>query len=81
MCFVLFEECGRTPLGIFRKREELVGVAVLAFHRPDARLIFFERVDMHHPVEDNWNELPTRCVTSFLRIDRSLQTELGIVSR
>jgi hypothetical protein len=31
----------------------LVGVTMLPFHRPDVRPIFFERIDMHHPVEDH----------------------------
>ena len=52
----------------------LIRVAVLAFDRPDAGLIFFERVDVHHPVEDYGMESSTRGIAGFLRGDRSSST-------
>jgi len=48
-----------------------VSIAVLALDRPDAGLIFFERVDVHHPVEDYGMEGSTRGIAGFLGGDRS----------
>jgi hypothetical protein len=49
----------------------LVSVAVLALDRPDIRLIFFEWIDVHHPVEDYRMEGSAGGIASFLRGDRS----------
>jgi hypothetical protein len=40
---------------------------MLALDGPDAGLIFFERVELHHPVEDYGMESSTRGVTGLLR--------------
>ena len=48
-----------------------VAVAVLALNRKNIRLVFFERVDVHHPVEDYGMEGSARGVAGFLRGDRS----------
>lgn len=53
-----------------------VGVAVLALDRPDIRLIFLERINVHHPVEDHGMKCSTGGVAGFLRDDRSPQTKL-----
>jgi hypothetical protein len=42
---------------------------MLAVDRPDACLIFFERIDVHHPVEDYGMEDSTRGVARRLRSD------------
>ena len=49
--------------------DELVCITVLTFNRPDVRLIFFERVDMHHPVKDYRAERSSGCITRFLHGD------------
>jgi hypothetical protein len=50
---------------------QLVGVAVLAFDGPYARLVFLEGVDVHHPVEDHGMERAARRGAGLLRGDRS----------
>lgn len=55
-----------------------MGVRVLAIDRPDAGLIFLEWIDVHHPIENYREERATSGVAGFLRVDRSLQTELRI---
>ena len=44
----------------------LIGLAVLALDRPDACLIFFERIDVDHPVEDDGAKSSAGRVASLL---------------
>jgi hypothetical protein len=46
-----------------------IGVAVLALHRPNARLIFLEGINMNHPIEDHRMERSSGGGASFLRRD------------
>jgi hypothetical protein len=48
-----------------------VGIAVLALDGPDAGLIFFEGVDVDHPVEDYGMESSAGGVAGFLGDDGS----------
>ena len=61
-----------SALGPGKLSLSLIRVAVLALDGPDVGLIFFERVDVNHPVEDYGKEDSTRGVARFLRGDRSL---------
>src|SRR5579863_3064288 len=54
----------------------LICIAVLPGDRPDAGLIFFKRINVHHPVEDYRAEGSAGGIASFLGDDRSSQTEL-----
>src|SRR6202521_4281041 len=56
-------------------------VRVLAIDRPDPCRVFFERIKMHHPVENNGIKLSTVGVAFRLSGDRSLEAELGIRSQ
>src|ERR1700675_4978700 len=56
-------------------------VRVLAIDRPDPCRVFFERIKMHHPVENNGMKLSTVGVAFRLSGDRSLEAELGIRSQ
>src|ERR1700726_878618 len=56
-------------------------VRVLAIDRPDPCRVFFERIKMHHPVENNGMKLSTVSVAFRLSGDRSLEAELGIRSQ
>ena len=58
-----------------RNIDELVCVAVLTLDRPDVCLIFFERVDMYHPVKDHGAKRSSRRCTGLVRGDRSSQAE------
>src|ERR1700674_4187650 len=60
----------------YRKSSALIRVAVLAADRPDSGLIFFERVDVNHPVEYHGMEGSTGGIAGFLCGDRSPQTKL-----
>ena len=51
--------------------QDLIRVAVLTADRPDARLIFFEWVDVHHPVENYGMKSSPRGIAGFLGGDRS----------
>jgi len=53
-------------------------IVVLAFNRPDLCLIFLERINMHHPVEDHWMECSSRRIACFLRRNGSAQTKLRV---
>jgi len=50
-------------------RATLISVTMLALDRPDARLIFLEGIQMHHPVEDHGKEPATGCIAGFLSVD------------
>src|SRR5450432_2793714 len=56
----------------------LIRVAVLSVHGPDAGLIFFEGIEMHHPVEDYGVESSAGSVTRFSRGDGSSQSKLSL---
>ena len=71
--------CGQEcPRHTSSRCKDLVGVAVLSFDGPDRSLIFLERIDVDHPVEDHRQEPSTGCITRFLRVDRSLKSKLRI---
>jgi len=55
---------------------ESVRVAVLTFHGPDAGLIFLERINVDHPVEDDGMEGSARSVAALLSRNRSAETKL-----
>src|SRR5579863_8729934 len=54
----------------------LICIAVLPGDRPDAGLIFFKRINVHHPAENYRAEGSAGGIASFLCDDRSSQTEL-----
>src|SRR6266700_7764563 len=53
-------------------------VSVLSIDRPDLCCVFLERIEMHHPVEDDGMKRSAVGIAFLLRGDGSLQTELGI---
>src|SRR5579872_3598922 len=53
----------------------LIRISVLAVHRPDICLIFFERVEVNHPVEDDGMKCSSGRVARILGGDGSVKTE------
>src|ERR1700679_3729355 len=53
-------------------------VGVLPIDRPDFCRVFFQRIQVHHPVENHGMKPSVRRIASFLRGDRSTQTEFRI---
>ena len=54
----------------------LVGLAVLPVDGPDAGLIFFERIEVDHPVKNDWVKSSAGRGAGFFGSNRSMQTEL-----
>src|SRR5947199_7896721 len=53
---------------------------MLAFDRPDFRRIFFHRIKMDHPVEDDWMEFAAVRIAVFFCGNRPEQTEFRVRS-
>src|SRR5271169_609795 len=58
--------------------DPMFSVGVLAVDRPDLCRVLFQRIEMHHPVEDYGKKFPAVGVAFFLGDDGSLQAELRI---
>src|SRR6266481_8957097 len=56
-------------------------VRVLSIDRPDLRRVFLERIEMHHPVENDGVKFSAVGIAFRLRGDRSLEPELRIRSQ